>query len=547
MHRRYFLATVAATAGLTSLAGCSATDLPGSSEDLLGEEPTPESTDLESTTTAATPDDASTAPVRLTRYEGDSTRPSWSPDGRMLVYQRRKTGSGRAADIGRVDVDGTSEEVWITGPSAGFGIAGGPLHWLDSTRLLTYEAVRVHEIMAVDTSSAPFERAVSDGDDEMFTRKLLVPGGGGALTHSLSADGSTLVWASRDSSGTYTVRAASFESLSGQSSGEHGTVLLGPSETRLERGLAVVFDGSGVVISRPSGEGFDLFLHDTETGEEVAQLTTSGESAGRWNIGPAISLDAELVAYMSASSNQEPFQLTTMGLFGTEPSKVLTDPEEINVANPAWSPGGSQIAFQGRPTDDPDSSWALYRIGSRAGGVSTATQTETRQSASRREGPWISALDAARLVEEKMIGDFEAYAVTGHVAMGAGDPDAGHYEGDEPSPAGGLALVWAVTAESDGQTWNCSTDFDSTNCQQAHGDRPTDAPNVVGLGIDSLDAYDHWLEDESFASFTESPDNSLLMSVEGTTWKAVVTDHESGGGGSWTWDPVEGIDEGSTH
>lgn len=176
---------------------------------------------------------------------------------------------------------------------------------------------------------------------------------------------------------------------------------------------------------------------------------------------------------------------------------------------------------------------------------------ERRQAAGRagaiRDGEWLTAMQAAELAEKELGG--EAYFVGSHVSVAAGDHAPGGHQQDAstPAPAGGLALSWEVSVDIDGINWFCAVDVVNRACTKQDWPRPDKATAVRQHGVDSTDAYAHWVQDPDFARFVDEPSNSILITVEGTQWSAVITAHQMGGGGSWTWDPARGVDVGNSY
>ena len=214
---------------------------------------------------------------------------------------------GRPYEIGGVFPNGTDLRTLARGPRFDIGIAG-ELAWIgDTGKLMTNERISLHEYMTFDTEYAPFVRTDPDHGDDAFVRKLVIPGGQGGDGLAVSGDGETLMWRIRTSqdikSFEVTVRIAELEGLTGASADTagralitHSTITQGPD---YNRGFSLSHDGGMFVISLKNGNGFDLFLMDSSTGEKIRQLTTNGLSFGEYNLYPEVSPDGQRVAFSS--------------------------------------------------------------------------------------------------------------------------------------------------------------------------------------------------------------------------------------------------------
>jgi Tol biopolymer transport system component len=295
------------------------------------------------------------APTKLTANLGQDTAPAWDPAGETIVYMRSKNpppGGGVPFDIYRVQSNGTGEGALAVGPSNPWGVANS-LSWVGTTRiLLTEERNIFHEYMAVNSASPliPFTRTVNDGNDAVFTRKLLIPGGGGGGVIRASRNGSKVLWRHSDNggSGTTTLRVASYSALAGQNANGTGTLLYSVFTTTsqpqaLLDGFALTPDGSQFVISLPSGAGKDLFLYSTAGfNQRIRQLTTSGQALGRINGGPDVSANGKIVFHHFAPGGFA--DLYIVNLDGSGLTNVTNTPT-ISEASPSWSPEGMRVAF----------------------------------------------------------------------------------------------------------------------------------------------------------------------------------------------------------
>lgn len=306
---------------------------------------------------------------RITLNQGDDQDPAWDPRGRVIAYMKTKNGSERPYDIGGVNPDSTNERVLATGPNQDIGI-GGELAWVGSTgRLATNERITFHEYMTFNYNNAPFTRTAKDGDDDAFTRLLQIPGGMGGDGITVSRDGNTVMWMTRTShnpsSYVITIRAAEFSSLTGQATNAHGTVLLTHSAAEMgpdfSRGFSLTPDGSLFVISLKSGDGYDLSLRDTATGEEIRRLTTNGETDGVMNLYPDFSPDGQRVAFESQSGPEGNPDLYIIGRHG-EGFEQITDTPDSSESRVSWSPDGEELAYGHKSHTADVPNWDIYVV-----------------------------------------------------------------------------------------------------------------------------------------------------------------------------------------
>ncbi len=119
--------------------------------------------------------------MRLTSSREHEFAPAWEtlPGSNTIAYLKTKSPppANVPNDIYSIQADGTGQAVLAAGPASGFGV-GHSLSWAGSTGLLmTNERVTFHEYMTLDTARTPFTRTAADGNDQIFTRTLLIPGG----------------------------------------------------------------------------------------------------------------------------------------------------------------------------------------------------------------------------------------------------------------------------------------------------------------------------------------------------------------------------------
>ena len=116
---------------------------------------------------------------------------------------------------------------------------------------------------------------------------------------------------------------------------------------------------SGHVVGHVDRYGYDLFVHDTTTGEEIRRLTTTGSSAGVHNLYPDVSPDGKLVAFSAQANAEAVADLYVIRVDGTGLAKVTNSPDSSEI-RPSWSPDGTQLAFMGKDGDSP--TWDIYVV-----------------------------------------------------------------------------------------------------------------------------------------------------------------------------------------
>ena len=288
----------------------------------------------------------STGPVRLTSSPFDDTAPKWHPSNGKIAYHRLN--GSAVMELGSVNSDATGEGLMVGGlvqPPYGYTTL---ISWLGSTNtLLCVETNTFHELLALNSGLAPFTRTVADGNDAAFTRKLFVPGGRYSNCFVASRDGGTVAWRDQPNAGgtnTLTIRSSPYIPLSGQDSNAFGTVVLTATDPSIgTRGMALSPDGSKLVISMPSGSGFDLWAYNTTGVGAPVQLTTDGLS-GNLNLNADISPDGTKILYQHNTGAPGSSDLWLMNLDGSGKTN-LTQTNGVDESAPSWGPDGTQYAF----------------------------------------------------------------------------------------------------------------------------------------------------------------------------------------------------------
>ena len=299
-------------------------------------------------------------PVRLTDNPGQDLAPAWDPRDGTIVYIRsaHESGSGVPFDLWMVGTDGPGESVAATGPTIGFGVAHSP-SWLGDTGVVGLEErVVFHEYLTFDFSKAPFTRVNFDGDDDAFTRELIVPGGGGGGWIRFSRDGTTALWRSSTSggSGTQEIRVGPVSELTGQANNAVGTAIVSSfhnSDQRYTLGAALSPDGSTCVLALPpggasrSGTTTDLWLYNSDGTGTPVNLTQSAIT-GVNNRVPDFSPDGNRIVFARHSGvSGEAWDLYQIDVDG-ENLTPLTDTPHFTEYEPSFAPDGERVAFRGQ-------------------------------------------------------------------------------------------------------------------------------------------------------------------------------------------------------
>jgi alpha-tubulin suppressor-like RCC1 family protein len=289
---------------------------------------------------------AATATTKLTTNVFNDTVPKWHPSNGKIAYHRIN-GVG-AMELASVNSNGTGETLMASGleqPPYGYTTL---ISWLGSTNtLLCVETNTFHELLAFNTTLAPFARTVADGNDAAFTRKLFVPGGRYSNCFVASRDGNTVAWRDQPNAGgtnTLSIRCAPYLLLSDQDTNAVGTVVITATDPSIgTRGMALSPDGTKLVISIPNGTGFDLWRYNTDGTGSPLQLTTNGIT-GNVNLNADVSPDGTKVLYQHGTAAPGSSDLWLMNIDGTGKTNI-TQTSGVDESAPSWGPDGSQYAF----------------------------------------------------------------------------------------------------------------------------------------------------------------------------------------------------------
>lgn len=424
-------------------------------------------------------------PLRLTTDLGADLDPAWDPRGDIIAFMTSKFRAlGRPYEIGGVFPNGTDLRTLARGPRFDIGIAG-ELAWIgDTGKLMTNERISLHEYMTFDTEYAPFVRTDPDHGDDAFVRKLVIPGGQGGDGLAVSGDGETLMWRIRTSqdikSFEVTVRIAELEGLTGASADTagralitHSTITQGPD---YNRGFSLSHDGGMFVISLKNGNGFDLFLMDSSTGEEIRQLTTNGLSFGEYNLYPEVSPDGQRVAFSSQSGPQGRPDIYVVQIDGTGQAKV-TDSPDVSEMRPSWSPTGLAMTFQGQDFRDASPNWDIYTVN--VPGDSAGLAATVDAAPAQAEG----VIDAAS-TPEPSVGSVTASHVLSWGSEGTAD---GQFDSPRGIAVDNLGRVYVIDSGlHDMQTFGSSGEFLNRAGGRTNSKTPGRFLSPNGVAVDPL-------------------------------------------------------------
>ena len=346
--------------------------------------------------------------LRLTDHPASDISPSWSPDGRHLMFQRISMDS---CAVYRISALGGAERKLMDCGPAQRNLSGSP----DGSFFLSAEAVddaRGLHIVSVDaatsertalTSPPPaysdfFPSISPDGRWIAFCRGpqsaisdlYIMPAEGGSprrLTHddrniaryTWAPDGRTILFSS-NRTGDY--RLWTVDVRSGEVAWVSGIATLDPG------GPALSPDGRHLAFEEWI---YEINIWESTIAGADAQATADSTkhltrrfSSTRWDFQPHVSPDGEHVAFVSNRSGHP--ELWVGARDGSEASSLVSFGGAY-VRRPRWSPDGNRIAFEAYI----DGRSAIYVVESRGGRpklVSTVS-FESRAPDWSADGQWI--------------------------------------------------------------------------------------------------------------------------------------------------------------
>lgn len=295
------------------------------------------------------------ATVRITANTGDDLQPGWHPSQQKIAFITCREPYPTAPNLGLVLPNGTNEHAMATGPTQG---TNGLVHslcwrgasWPHMPEVLVEERVSTHEYLEFLPDADPWTRTQLDYSDGAFDRRLRIDGGGAGGCIRGSRDGSTIAWrysTSADGTGNIALRAGPLD-VFGQLASSYGTAFLTSNSSTgelLNCGFGLNANGTVAVVSRRSGTGRDLFLHNTNGTGTPVQLTTSGQATGALNEWPEFSPNGTRIAFTFRESSASHSDIAIIQLNGSGFVNVTRSPNWTE-SHPTWSPDGATIAFQ---------------------------------------------------------------------------------------------------------------------------------------------------------------------------------------------------------
>ncbi len=290
--------------------------------------------------------------VRLTDHPGKDWFPLWKPDGSKIVFSSNRNNIPNANDLWEMNPDGSGQRelvrVSVSTP-AEWGDSG-LISWKEflgaSDEIAMVETQQYHELMRVRlsaTRSYPFVRTVWDGNDQLFTLLLFVPGGQNVTHFAYSPRTGDAAWTGYIGPSGHQLRAGPLAEVSGGYTDRAGSRLLElPSSAY---GLSYSPDGKWLVVATcwqdcGPASGVDLVAIDARDGRN-ARLITSDGPRGIMNRHPRWSPRGDWIAFTSDRAASD--EIWIIRPDGTDARRITND-QNLNWG-PAWSPDGTQLTF----------------------------------------------------------------------------------------------------------------------------------------------------------------------------------------------------------
>lgn len=344
-------------------------------------------------------------PVRLTTHPAVDSRPAWSPDGRLIAFQRQVSEFKSDVLITRATGGPERKVVEVLGQSYQFGMTWSPDSlWLAMTDCPLYDRCSI------------FLVSIASGEK----RRLTMPPAGyyGDFSPAFSPDGRTLGFVRRAGFVTgelYLLSLANdlrqvgeprplteenlqVDQLAWTTDGKALLLVMGPTQgsTRLwkvsvsgSRKPELIPAAEGVV--RSVAVGRDL-VYTSVTGDgNVWRVSASGGdtphgflTSTRWDGNAEYSPDGKRIAFISTRTGSP--ELWVCDADGGNP-QPLTSFDEPTLGIPAWSPDGRQIVFHARPRGQAD----IFQVRAAGGDPKQLTTDPSDETMARfsRDGRWI--------------------------------------------------------------------------------------------------------------------------------------------------------------
>jgi TolB protein len=236
--------------------------------------------------------------TRLTNMPGVALSPSWSPDGRRVLFTHIDR---RSHGLGVYDLDTrTLNRIRFPGNTV-----IGPTFMPNGTVAVGMTDGRNPSIFLLDSSFAK--------------QRILERSGGIDVSPSLDRTGSLMAFTSSRLGGPQIF----LKDL------RNGNVRRVSQAGRYNTDPSISPDGTVIVYARQEGRGHRIFAQDLVTGQE-RQLTFGPGSDEQ----PAFAPDSYFIAFMSTRGGQRAIYITTRN--GGQPKRLSSGPGDA--AFPAWSP-----------------------------------------------------------------------------------------------------------------------------------------------------------------------------------------------------------------